>query len=167
MLMKHTRRVLSAAILTSATLAMSALLAFGDDGAKAKKHSLDDLAWLAGHWQSKDGKTTVEEVWLPSRGGTMIGMNRTTREKGDEFEFLRIAQDGDMIAYLAAPGGKYPPTAFTMKSVGKNEAEFENPDNDFPKIIKYKRTGDTLVASIHGDDNQEMSWTWKLANKLN
>jgi hypothetical protein len=28
-----------------------------------------DLDWIAGHWCLDDGKQSVEEHWLPARGG--------------------------------------------------------------------------------------------------
>lgn len=154
-----------AAITGFALIVTTTLLAARDEPKKSKA-TLADLSWFAGHWRSDDKGRTVEEVWLPSRGATLIGMNRTTAGKGGEFEFLRIDQRDDQIAYLASPGGKSPPTAFVLKSLVGKVVEFENPENDFPKLIRYERKGDTMTASIHGDNDQSMSWTWKLVNSL-
>lgn len=126
---------------------------------------LADLAWLAGHWRSEKPGRVVEEVWLPSRGGMLLGMNRTTTSRGGQFEFLRIDEHAGVISYLASPGGR-PPTVFPLKSLAGQVVEFENPDHDFPKRIRYARTGDTLVASIHGDNDKSMSWTWTLVTAL-
>lgn len=148
-----------------ALLVTTTLLAARDEPKKGKA-TLADLSWFAGHWRSDDKGRIVEEVWLPSRGATLIGMNRTTAGKAGEFEFLRIDQRNDQIEYLASPGGKSPPTAFRLKSLEGKVVEFENPENDFPKRIRYERKGDTMIASIHGDGDQSMAWTWKLVNSL-
>ena len=64
--------------------------------------------WLAGRWctaESPRGQTC--EQWLPAAGGMMLGVSQTVRGgKTAEFEFLRIAMDGDAAVYLAQPGGK-------------------------------------------------------------
>lgn len=154
-------------IIAAFALAAATSVFAAREGAQSeKKARLEDLTWLAGHWRSDSGGRIVEEVWLPSRGGSMIGMNRTTVGDGGSFEFLRIERKDGKIAYLASPGGQFPPTVFLMKSLDGRVVEFENPDHDFPKRIRYERKGDNLTASIHGDGNESMSWTWKLATKL-
>ena len=127
--------------------------------------TLADFGWLGGHWQSQGEGHTVEELWLPSRGGMLLGLNRTTTPRGTEFELLRIDERNGTIAYLASPGGR-PPVAFALKSLQGQVAEFENPEHDFPKRIRYSRDKDTLTASIHGDDDQSMSWEWTLVTPL-
>mgnify|MGYP001478883645 CR=1 FL=1 len=127
--------------------------------------ALADLAWMAGHWRSTVDDSTVEEVWLPSRGGLLVGMNRTSTARGSEFEFLRIDVRKGAITYLASPGGAAP-TPFPLKSLDGKVVVFENPDHDFPKWIRYERKGDALTASIGGDEGEGMSWTWKLAAPL-
>lgn len=149
-----------------ALAAATTVLAGREDDTASSKATLADLAWFAGHWRSDSGGKIVEEVWLPSRGGTMIGMNRTTAGKGGEFEFLRIDETDGKVAYLASPGGRFPPTSFALKSIKGQMVEFENPNHDFPKRIRYERKGETLVATIYGDGDESMSWSWKRANKI-
>ncbi len=38
------------------------------------------LAWLAGCWEVAGATTVVEEQWMRPRGGSMLGMSRTTRD---------------------------------------------------------------------------------------
>jgi hypothetical protein len=109
------------------------------------------LAWLAGCWQLRAGTRLTEEHWLPPRGGTMLGVSRTTR--GDtlrEYEFLRIHGAGDTLVYVASPSGQAT-TEFRASSVTDTLLAFENPAHDFPQRIIYRRIGtDSLVARIEG-----------------
>lgn len=123
---------------------------------------VDQLAWLGGHWSSGDDTRWSEEHWLPPRGGVMLGVNRSGNAEGARgFEFLRIQADADGTpVYWASPGGA-PAVAFRMTAWSADNATFENPTNDFPKRIAYRRDGDRLIATIsNGDGEPRMSWTW-------
>ena len=39
---------------------------------------IERLSWLSGCWEWNQTQRTVEEHWLAPRGGTMIGMGRTS-----------------------------------------------------------------------------------------
>ncbi len=158
--------VSSFALLAASALAF-ALPAVEPTKQQTKKDpKLEDLSFFAGHWSRSEGGETVEEVWLPARGGFLIGMNRTSSAQGGEFEFLRIGEHEGKLAYLASPGGSKP-TPFALKSLEGTKAVFENPAHDFPQMISYERKGDALTATIAGEGGKDaMSWTWKLAAKL-
>ena len=126
--------------------------------------TLDELAWMAGHWASEvDGERT-EEVWLGPGGRIMLGMNRSLHENGHaDFEYLRIEQRKDSIVYVASPGGRTP-TDFTLVDCGKDFALFANPEHDFPKEIRYELTPEGLHARVSGavgGKEQAEEWTWK------
>ncbi len=149
----------------AAFVVIAAVGARGGD-APVRPRSLADLSFMAGHWSRDAGGTIVEEAWLPARGGFLIGMSRTTNAKGSEFEFLRITENAGKIAYVASPGGATP-TSFPLTKLEPNLAVFENPEHDYPTTIRYERNGDSLTATISGPDGKDpMSWTWKLAAKL-
>ena len=60
--------------------------------------TLDKVAWLAGCWESRDGKGAYQEQWMGPNGQTMLGMSRTVRDgKTVAWEFLRIHQEADGI----------------------------------------------------------------------
>lgn len=131
------------------------------ESATAPAH-IEDLAWLAGHWSSGDDARWSEEHWLPPRGGILLGVNRSGGAGGARgFEFLRIQADTDGTPiYWASPGGASA-VAFRMTASTTGSATFENPANDFPTRIVYRRDGDRLVATVsNGDDEPRMSWTW-------
>lgn len=117
--------------------------------------SVNDLAWMTGHWSSGN----VEEIWLAPKADLMLGMSRTIRKNGTAaFEFIRIAKTDDGIAYIAQPGGR-PPTSFKLVEVTATRAVFTNPEHDFPKRIVYElREGKLCARTDDGKDGPEWCW---------
>ena len=109
-----------------------------------------EFDWIAGHWCQDDGQESVEEHWLPARGGLLLGVGRTVAAgQVRAFEFLRIEMRDGKPVFIAQPNG-VPPTLFTLTASGKGWARFENPQHDFPKRVEYRRTGHGLHAEISG-----------------
>ena len=123
-----------------------------------------DLAWMSGRWETTTANNVVtEEAWSAPRAGLMLGHSRTTSgERTREFEFLRIIADEDgVLSYVAQPGGGAP-VEFRMTAHGATSATFDNPQHDFPQRIVYRRSGDTMVATISAlDGSHAMSWTYR------
>lgn len=121
-----------------------------------------DLGWLAGHWCADDGETSTEEHWLPERGGLMLGLGRSITKNATEFEFLRIELSGDETRYVAQPGGGAP-TAFELVDADVGMATFTNPQHDFPKRVRYVRTGNTLQARVDdgSTDGKALEFKWQ------
>ena len=128
------------------------LFGVGSGAQNATTHSITELSWMSGDWQSASGgRAEVEEHWTTPGGATMLGMSRTIAgEKTVEFEYLRIEQRSDGIFYVAYPKAQCPGTDFKLTSANSTEAIFENPQHDFPKRIIYRKTDDGLTASIDG-----------------
>ena len=132
--------------------------------ASTQTPTLADISWISGDWQTASGgKAQIEEHWTPVAGATMMGMSRTVAgEKTVEFEYLRIEQRADGIFYVAHPKARCPGTDFKLTRASATEAIFENPQHDFPKVIRYEKRADgTLQAAISGaGDQREMSWVF-------
>ena len=132
--------------------------------------TLSDLAWLAGYWMSDKRGTLAEECWLPPEGGAMLGLHRDAFDDGNMFfEYLRIMQTADGIVYYATPRGhdttKYKLTALSVNG-NSAQAVFENPDHDFPRLIRYMLIENGLRAEVEGteDDQKVISvWVWQRA----
>jgi len=129
---------------------------------------LRELAWMTGHWASRDGELRMEEHWTQPAAGSMMGINRMmSGERTLSFEFLRIVAGPDGVVYLASPGGRNPPTPFPLVDVDGTRAVFENPDHDFPRRITYWLDGDgSLNALIEGDEDgerREEHFSWRPA----
>jgi hypothetical protein len=117
-------------------------------GVSSPSGQLAQLAFMTGSWISDDGET--EELWLPPKGETMLGIARTVKEgRTVFFEFLRIEIEGGTITMFASPRGK-PPVPFKLTESSNAKAVFANPDHDDPKKISYEREGDGLRATTEG-----------------
>lgn len=124
---------------------------------------LASLAWMAGSWSGEEGGTRSEEHWTRPAGGLMLGLHRDLRDGRAGFEFLRIAETGEGVVYLASPGGREP-TAFPLLESSPGRAVFANPEHDFPQRILYWRDGDDLCAAVEGSVDGEMArqeWCWQ------
>ena len=125
--------------------------------------NLDSIRWLTGHWGSEQNGRVTEEIWMAPKGGMMLGINRSVKQRGKaSFEFLRLQVVNDEIIYFASPGGTKP-TPFSLKSSGENRAVFENEKNEFPQRIVYRLENDQLIARIEGTidgNNRSMEWKW-------
>jgi len=114
---------------------------------------IDRAAWLQGCWELTAENRTVEEIWTPPKGGSMIGVSRTIRDgKLTEYEMVVLREQGDKLAYVAHPSGQ-PPATFLATHITDRELLFENPSHDFPQQIGYRRDTRTLLAWISGTAN--------------
>src|SRR5258706_5371667 len=136
-----------------------------DAPAPAATGRLASLAWLAGSWGHDSAGVRVEEHWMAPAGGLMLGMARSVAgERLRSFEFLRIREWGDSIAYIASPGGR-PPTPFPVKELGDRHAVFENLAYDFPQRISYRLGADGRLTArtegmVHGRlEAEESAWS--------
>jgi Domain of unknown function (DUF6265) len=120
--------------------------------ASSPVQSIAQLAWMTGGWTGTMGKAGIEEHWIAPAGKTMLGVSRMiVGDRTVAFEFLRIEQRPDGIVYLAQPSGR-PPTEFRLTKAGATSVTFENPQHDHPKVIRYSKQGDGLVAEVEGDE---------------
>ena len=120
--------------------------------APAAKPTLQDFAWLAGHWRIEQGDRVIDEHWMAPAADLMMGMGRNVQGgKVREYEFTLLRQEpnGDIL-YVASPS-KQTETTFKLTSLRDGEAVFENPEHDFPKKVIYARQPDgSLLAAIEG-----------------
>jgi hypothetical protein len=141
-----------------------ALLAEARPGLAPSPTDIAAVAWMAGSWQGSDGGMEMEEVWLPPKGGAMLGLHRdVAKGRMVSFEFLRIEADKEGLVYLAQPRGRAA-TPFRLIEVSKIRAVFANPAHDFPQRILYWLANDgRLHAKIEGSQGGKavsQEWTW-------
>jgi hypothetical protein len=143
----------------------------GDAGGKSPTDvTISDLDWLTGYWVSEKSGATSEECWLPPKGGVMLGLHRDVfEESGMFFEYLRIVQTIDGLVYYATPRN-HDTTMFALTALENDgntkQAVFENPEHDFPNLIRYTLSEDGLKAEVEGieDDQRVVNvWVWHRA----
>ena len=118
--------------------------------------------WLSGHWvhEDKDKGSWTEESWL-WRGGMLVGVSMTgSAGVTKSYEYMRIDTDKEgRTTFWASPRGRTP-VPFKMVSLSAAEVVFENPANDYPTRITYRRSDDLLVATISGPGGTNAQ-TWR------
>ncbi len=109
-------------------LALLPLLLATPHALSASPSKIEHLAWLAGCWQLDGQPPGAGEQWTSLREGRTVG-----------FEFMQLRQHDDgRLVLTALPSGQNA-TDFNATRVDANEAVFENPANDFPQRIHYRR----------------------------
>lgn len=126
-----------------------------------------DLGWLAGYWLSCEGGRDVAETWSEQRATVMLGYAMTTGRQAFSWEQMRIEtgypNNGD-ISFFAQPRSAEAATPFRLVRSGPREAVFENPQNDFPQRVIYRRDGDRLTGRIEAaDGRQGIEWHYRAA----
>jgi hypothetical protein len=117
----------------------------------ARTTALERFAWLAGCFEMKKGSLVVEEHRMVPRAGTMLGMSRTTSEKGlVEYELTLLRERDGLLVYEAYPSGQ-PVAAFSATLTAGDSIVFADPAHDYPQTIGYRRAGpDSVIAWIDG-----------------
>ena len=72
------------------------------DGATSPKATIDQVAWIAGHWAGEAFGGKTEEVWTKPSSGSMMGSFKAYNEEGISFyEFCLIREvDETLILQL-------------------------------------------------------------------
>lgn len=115
--------------------------------------SIEDVAWMEGRWQGPSGPGTVDEHWSHAAGDSMLGMSRfISKGRTAFFEYLRMEARPDGLYYIAHPKAR-PGVEFKLVRCSEREVLFENPANDHPKRILYRReSADRMTARLEGDE---------------
>jgi hypothetical protein len=137
--------------LTILSLALIALVI--SSSVAQTKAPLENLSWLSGCWEGRDGESLIEEHWSKPEGQTMLGFGRTiSKEKTTTFEFLQIREEMGGLVYLPQVKGAAA-VPFRLTSFDKDKFVFENSTHNFPQRIIYQRQNLMLLAAIEGLDN--------------
>lgn len=125
------------------------------------KASKADFDWLLGQWErtnnSKDSKNY--EHWSKT-DDSYIGLGYTLQAKDTVFkENMRIIKM-DGIWILEVSGVNENPTYFKFTNQSDTSFVCKNPDNEFPKKIKYFKDGKKLTAII-SDEKIEIPFYFK------
>lgn len=114
-----------------------------------------EFAWLKGTWKLKD--KSIYESWnVSSDGKTLEGSS--FRIKGTDtvaMEQIRFTHDKEGFHYIPDVPGDQPPVDFKVTQHNAESFVAENPQHDFPKLIRYryirKDSKDFIEAAIEGD----------------
>ena len=115
------------------------------------KPTVEDLAWLTGCWEGRQGQAVIDEVWSKPGGGSMLGFGRTVKDgRTTAYEFMQVREENGSLTYMPQPQGGAR-VSFPLKDSFGEKMTFENKTHDFPQRVIYERKGPgMLLAAIEG-----------------
>ena len=128
-------------------------------GTWAEAPSIDDFAWLAGHWRGEGLGGVCEEVWSEPLAGTMMGSFRLVVDGEISFyELMVLGPDSEGMALkvkhfskdFVAWEDKEGAVRFRLESVEPNDAQFSG--------LTMNRKGDKLDLSIRMRSGSTTRW---------
>ncbi|MDH3735078.1 MAG: DUF6265 family protein [Gemmatimonadota bacterium] len=128
--------------------------------------SLDDLAWIAGHWGGEAFGGQVEEAWFAPAGRSMSGSFRLIQnDLAVMYELLLLEQDDDGEIYYRfkhISRGWEPweevRLEYRLTELEDRKATFrptsDEPPQNAPAWFTYESpSGNRLVVTIHGGES--------------
>lgn len=114
-----------------------------------------EFNWLVGTWKLKD--KNVFETWTISADKKALD-GFSFRVKGTDtvaMEKIRFTYDGTSYHYMPDVAGPQGEVDFKISKYDANSFVAENPQHDFPKLIRYsfvrRNDIDVIEAAIEGD----------------
>ncbi|HRF60634.1 MAG TPA: DUF6265 family protein [Fimbriimonadaceae bacterium] len=116
---------------------------------------IEDLGWMTGRWECTVWGGIWEETWSDPKGGVMQSFARHLVDGKVAFlEFGTIEKAPSGLTHFLMLGSltKEPKrAAFVCTSASRSEVTFEDPKNDFPSKILYKKVAsDRMDCTLSG-----------------
>lgn len=137
-----------------------------DSTEQSPKATINDVAWVAGHWQGEAFGGIVEELWSPPLGGTMMGAFKLVVENKVKFyEIETISEVNETLilrlkhfgADLKGWEEKDETVDFRLAKVTENKVYFDG--FTFERISEDELNMYVLIES--GDDEHEAKFAYK------
>ncbi len=121
----------------------------------SSKEEKKNFDWLVGEWEranEEEGRSTFEN-WKKENDSTYVGFGFTL--KGQDtvwYENTIFATRDGMWKLQVSLKDSEASVDFKATNFDENSFVVENPENDFPKVITYKKEGEKLIAEISDAD---------------
>lgn len=113
--------------------------------------NIDKLAFMQGSWEADRGNGISEETWMPPKGGTMFGVNRTLRDGRTTFrEFLQIEEKEGRVSLTISQKLGGPAITLIAGKMTESEVVFEPLDDPNKATVTYRSVGKDLHATVAG-----------------
>ena len=114
-----------------------------------------EFSWLIGSWKLKD--KNVFEVWQKETGSNTL-QGKSYKIVGRDtviLEKIQLVKKDQSFFYVPDAAENQKPVEFKITSYSKHSFVAENPDHDFPKLIRYKYlrkdNNEFIQAAIEGN----------------
>ena len=115
----------------------------------------ENFDWLLGKWKrinDKAGKQTYEN-WIKLSEGSYQGLGYTMQNSDTIWkETIRLVHTNNAWIFEVKGKDESEPTIFKLIEIKEAAFTCENEENEFPKKIKYSKSGEKLMAIISGGD---------------
>jgi hypothetical protein len=123
----------------------------------------DDFPWILGNWErtnEQPGKRTFER-WEEVNDSLLRGMGYTLQGTDTVFkELLRLERQNNNWEYVVRMPGEKRETRFAITQRTDTSFTCRNDKNEFPKQIRYFKSGNDIRADI-SDDSTTIDFTFK------
>lgn len=114
-----------------------------------------EFGWLIGTWKLKD-KNVFEKWSLADDGKSLNGVSmKVNGNESTILEETKVVYKEGSFYYVADVSGAQGPINFKISTSDETSFISENPNHDFPKVIRYKfvkKDGKEFIeAAIEGD----------------
>lgn len=110
--------------------------------------------WLLGKWENKSEEGNLLETWKKVNDSVFVGESYFIKGKDTlHSEKIQLKKKEENLLYVSTIKGQNnnKPITFVHKTEIEKQLVFENPKNDYPKKIAYKRIAkDRLIIEISG-----------------
>lgn len=123
-----------------------------------KFSKLEKAGWLLGKWEKKLPTGKLVETWENNNDSIYTGKSYFIISKDTiHSENLTLAQVKNELILSSATIGQNndEPIFFNLTSEEENHFIFENPKNNYPKKIEYKKINDTNISVKISGTQQE------------
>lgn len=111
--------------------------------------------WLLGNWKrsnEKEGRETYEN-WTKVNSQKYLGTSFTIQAQDTIWqENVELINSGSEWNFVVSQKGEMQPISFKLTKIKVDAFTCENHSNEFPKIIRYHKEVDKLMAEIEGGD---------------
>ncbi len=118
---------------------------------KSNQTNQQNFDFLIGNWtrtNEKEGKMTLEN-WQKENPTTYLGHSFTLKNNDTIWqEYITLIKENNKWYYKVKMEKETTSTDFILIEFGLNKFSVENKYNDFPKVIKYWKDKDLLMAEI-------------------
>jgi hypothetical protein len=146
--MRIEKTLICAMVLTALPFMMGAAAPTDDAATTTRAPSLQDVAFLAGHWQGRMGDDHVEEHWSKPQGDSVMGMFRwvTGGTKASMFEILTITEEAEGLTLrlrhftptMVAWEEKDEPMTLLLREASSRRGGFEELTENSVDSISYE-----------------------------
>ncbi|MFY7666574.1 DUF6265 family protein [Flavobacterium sp.] len=139
------------------------LIACSDRKQESKTQNRPVFGWLIGNWERTNeqaGRRTFEE-WHKINDSLFHGMGYTLQGTDTVFkELLQLVKDKNNWEYVVRMPSEKKETRFAFTQQTDTSFTCRNNKNEFPKQIRYFKTGNDIKADI-SDDSTTIAFQFK------